>query len=105
MHAISATVLLASFVTGICAGAINPKVTRQALGTFDTFTDIGCSEGGEGITVADNNASGTLSSDVNSIKAYIPDCACKSLYYQSTIFVLRKKETELTSRFVSGYLG
>ncbi|RFU73870.1 cap domain [Trichoderma arundinaceum] len=50
-------------------------IRGQGLGSFDTFTDSSCSEGGEGITVEDQNASGTLPSDVHSVKAYIPDCA------------------------------
>lgn len=83
MH-VSATVLLATFVTGIYAGVLNPKASSDAIGTFDTFTDSECNEGGEGVTVTDLSASGTLSSDVESVKAWIPDCSCKSLYYQST---------------------
>ncbi|KAL7906748.1 hypothetical protein GGI35DRAFT_93198 [Trichoderma velutinum] len=50
-------------------------IYSQDIGSFDTFTDTQCSEGGEGVTVPNSDASGTLSSDVVSVKAYIPDCS------------------------------
>ncbi|KAL7783453.1 hypothetical protein V8C37DRAFT_43256 [Trichoderma ceciliae] len=55
--------------------ACTTGIRGQDIGSFDTFTDSVCSEGGEGITVQDQNASGTLSSDVQSVKAYIPGCS------------------------------
>ncbi|EHK16511.1 uncharacterized protein TRIVIDRAFT_111387 [Trichoderma virens Gv29-8] len=62
----AAALLLIAYATGIYS---------HDVGTFDTFTDISCSEGGEGITLPDEASSGTLSSDVQSVKAYIPNCA------------------------------
>lgn len=66
MHAISTITLLASLSMGILA---------QSPGTFDTFTDPACDEGGQGVTVPDQNSSGELEADVLSVKSYIPDCA------------------------------
>lgn len=66
MHAISTITLIASLSMGILA---------QSPGTFDTFTDSACAEGGRGVTVPDQNSSGVLGQDVISVKSNMQDCA------------------------------
>lgn len=76
MRFLSAAAMLTALVSGI-----NSSVIPEAhIGTFDTFTDAKCGHGGKGITVTDKNSQGTLSTDVHSVKAYIPGCACKCFY-------------------------
>lgn len=76
MRFLSAAALLTALVSGI-NGSVIPEAH---IGTFDTFTDTKCGHGGKGITVTDKNSQGTLSSDIHSVKAYIPGCACKCFY-------------------------
>ncbi|KAJ2982237.1 hypothetical protein NQ176_g1516 [Zarea fungicola] len=71
MRFLSAAALLTALVSGI-NGSVIPEAH---IGTFDTFTDTKCGHGGKGITVTDKNSQGTLSSDIHSVKAYIPGCA------------------------------
>ncbi|OAQ64495.1 hypothetical protein VFPPC_05761 [Pochonia chlamydosporia 170] len=81
MRFTSTAVLLTSLAAGIHAGVIapreeiiEPRQDQQFFGTFDTFTDTVCSEGGSGITVDRDNVNGPLDGNVKSIKAYLPTC-------------------------------
>ena len=83
MRAATIATILTSLVAGIHARGrkydFNPWSTDlDFIGTFDTFTDRDCSEGGRGITVTEEKGRGELSPAVKSVKAYFKDCTCKS---------------------------
>ncbi|KHN97508.1 uncharacterized protein MAM_04523 [Metarhizium album ARSEF 1941] len=77
MRLSSVTVLLASLASVISAGVVDTrdgtKKPLDFIGTFDTFTDENCSQGGGGVTVTDDNDNRKLSQDVRSVKSYIKD--------------------------------
>lgn len=76
MRTVSATFILTA-IAGIHAGIINPKGTND-VGTFETFTTLGCNGEGVAITVSDGSAYGRLEEDVISITSYLSSCVCKS---------------------------
>lgn len=72
------TILAAGASTAVASNAI---YARQEIGTFDTFTNEDCSEGGKGIDVTDEIAGYTpLDPDVLAIDSHLPEnYTCKSL--------------------------
>ncbi|QLI70042.1 uncharacterized protein G6M90_00g054830 [Metarhizium brunneum] len=69
------TMLLASLASGINADYVDTWEDEmplgQFIGTFDTFSNNQCSEGGKGITVTADDRKGPLQSSVKSVKSYI----------------------------------
>ena len=78
MHLLSTLTLVSSLATGILA---------QSLGTFDTFSDYECSQGGAGITVPEGNTGGPLQPGVLSVRSNLDagaeGCTRKFLSHQS----------------------
>jgi hypothetical protein len=108
MSIIAALALLTAVATSSRVHVTNHDLTTQplncdSLGSFDTFTDDSCSQGGQGITVDDNNASGELNSDVLSIKAYIPTCAGKYFSIEESIIPMLGK-WKRPSKLISSFL-
>lgn len=95
MHAISTVALLTTLAAGVLA---------QGIGSFDTFTDRACDEGGHGITVPDENAHGTLPREVLSVKSYLPGCSRKRLPPPPRPSVVKRAD-ELTFELESRHLG
>ncbi|KAF3056212.1 hypothetical protein GL218_06560 [Daldinia childiae] len=63
---------------GISTAFASPVVkAREEIGSFDTFTDENCSEGGAGIDVTSDNLGYTyLNPGIKSIDSHLPDnCA------------------------------
>lgn len=80
------TMLLASLASGINADYVDTWEDEmplgQFIGTFDTFSNNQCSEGGKGITVTADDRQGPLQSNVRSVKSYIQNQYCKFFLFE-----------------------
>ncbi|KAI1639964.1 hypothetical protein F4809DRAFT_21574 [Biscogniauxia mediterranea] len=70
---------------GATLAIASPKIeARQELGTFDTFTDDQCDEGGKGITVPEDGGFIDFEPGVEAVKSYLPDNCALVIWYKST---------------------
>ncbi|OAQ67680.1 hypothetical protein VFPPC_13563 [Pochonia chlamydosporia 170] len=83
MRFTSATLVLA-MAAGIQSAAIETR--QKFVGTFDTFTDRDCHQGGKGVTVFSPNRQDELAKGIKAIRSYFPKCTLEIVYKNSWEF-------------------